>query len=184
MLHKSLRYAVSVLVFGFASHFAMADGVNAVPVCMGEDSSLSVDNQKVLNLKKVNSAKIVRAYASGKISKVFPHQCNNKGTCHEHFEIQIGSGAKDTVEVIYSTDFGDMPKLDVGLNVAACGDFINTSAQANTGPKSPSGAILHWVHKSGCMDHESGFVMIQDRIYGFGPDKSHHACGQGVAERP
>jgi hypothetical protein len=180
-------FGTKLVVFAMLaiSQTAMAlttDGSNA-PECYDRGQRLSVDNQYALNLKQMPRSAAGRAFIFGQITRDFGQTCNRKGVCHEHFEVRIGGGPQDLLEIVYSTDFGDMGRIPVGAAVVACGDVINTYARDNTGPKSPSGSIIHWVHKSGCMDHEHGFVMVDERVYGFGEDRSARTCKPGVAAR-
>ncbi len=162
---------------------ARAADSNAAPTCMGTDSALTIDNERALELKNSNSGAAIRANVAGKVERIFKEQCNSKGTCHDHFEIRLGENSDDVLEVVYSMDFGDLPKLQIGDDVQACGDFINTNVNPKRGPASPSGAIIHWVHRSTCMDHESGFVTINGTLFGFDKDRKNQACKKGVAPR-
>lgn len=177
-----LQLIISILSLSASASY---DASSQLPACIGEHSKvLSLTNSQVLQLKQEKDARPVRALVAGKVSRVFQTTCNNKGTCHDHFEIQIGSDSKDILEVVYSNDFGALPKVQVGAEIQTCGDFINTSAQGRgRGPVSPSGAIIHWVHKSGCMDHENGYVAIDGKLFGFGDDRKARPCSPGVIPR-
>lgn len=84
---------------------------------------------------------------------------------HDHFPVRIGPDANDIIEVIYNQEFGDLPAIVPGMQVEACGDFI-VSKVAGQYPKSPAGAIIHWVHASNTPDHEHGYVIINGVLYG------------------
>lgn len=182
---KTILFSLLALSTSFSLSASAFLDASQLPVCNDNGARpLSVNNSQVLQLKAVKNARPVRALVAGKVSQVFRTLCNNKGTCHDHFEIQIGSNENDVLEVVYSSDFGALSKVQVGADVQACGDFINTSAQGpGRGPVSPSGAIIHWVHKSGCMDHENGYVAIDGKLFGFGDDRKSRPCSPGVGAR-
>jgi hypothetical protein len=89
--------------------------------------------------------------------------------------IQIGPRpVQDTIEVIYSQDFGQLPTIQPGMQVHACGDFIKATQPNNGFPASPAGAIVHWVHvNSRGGGHENGYLMIDNVMYGIGPDQGY-----------
>jgi hypothetical protein len=70
--------------------------------------------------------------------------------------------------VIYNIEFGALPALSIGMNVAACGDYITVGPNAQL--PSPEPAIIHWVHVNpGTRDggaHPSGFLVINNQAYG------------------
>ena len=173
----------SILALTLLASLNPAFASAADPTCIGVGAAIPIDNARALELKNSNSGAAIRANVAGKIDRIFNVQCNSKGTCHDHFEIKLGPKDKDVLEVVYSNDFGDLPKLQVGDDVQACGDFINTSAPPKAGPASPSGAIIHWVHKSTCMDHETGFVSVNGTLFGQDKDRKNQACKKGVAPR-
>ncbi len=162
------------LVFSAVALFLVATSAawsSPVP-CMDGSEELSIDNEKVVEMKKVAPlGRVFRAYVQGKVTRIFPSRTNSRGTVHEHFEIQIGDSPKDVLEVVYSEDFGDMPSPQPGAEVEACGDFINAYGKNNGYEPSPSGAIIHWVHKSNTSSHDDGFVVMGDELYGHGEDK-------------
>ena len=183
---KTILFSLVALSTSFGlTASAFFDATSQLPVCNDEHAKpLSVNNAQVLQLKTVRNARPVRSFVSGKVTRVFKTLCGNKGTCHDHFEIQIGSNSNDVLEVVYSQDFGALSIVQVGTDVQTCGDFINTSAQGpGRGPTSPSGAIIHWVHKSVCMDHESGYVALDGKVFGFGDDRKARPCPAGVPTR-
>ena len=103
-----------------------------------------------------------RAHVTGTVSQIFPVRNN-----HDHFEIQIGPDATDVLEVVFNQSFGELPTLEVGARVEACGDFINAFQPNGPYPASPSGAIIHWVHKNPRNSgHEHGYVAVEGVLYG------------------
>jgi hypothetical protein len=176
--------ALTILApFNWSEARTRSTSVDAVD-CIGENGqALSIDNQRALDLKKkAASGKAYRARIQGKVVSDSHQRCSSRsGSCHAHFEIQIGPNKADTVEVVYSEDFGQMKEPSVGESVEACGDFLNTSGQRNSGS---SGAIIHWVHRSNCMDHEHGYVLVEgEDLYGMGADRNPRACRPGVEKR-
>lgn len=159
-----LKFGVfAVLAFVGATMTANA----AVPDCMAKGRKLPVDNASVIELKKsAPLGKPFRAHVSGRVTRVFPDRNG-----HGHFEISIGDGAKDLLEVVYNDDFGAMPTPAPGASVEACGDFINSYARNNGFPPSPSGAIIHWVHQANGGSHDAGYVVVDNIVYGLGPDR-------------
>jgi hypothetical protein len=172
-----MKIKTSRWVLGFQALIATAMLVGRsasaeVPACQDHGSDLSIDNARVVQLKQTAPlGKTIRAHVSGTVTRVFPDKSNSQGTSHTHFEIKIGEGDKDVLEVVYSEDFGDMPVAPIGAQVEACGDFINAYGKNNGYPPSPSGAIIHWVHRSNSAKHDSGFVVLDQVVYGYGSDR-------------
>lgn len=133
------------------------------PVCMAYKKPLAVNSDQVLHWKRTTQNQFQeRGNVVGTVTQIFPDRSG-----HEHFEILIGRQAEDVIEVIYNSDFGKIPQVKVGDNVQACGDFIVATAQSGPYPPSPSGAIIHWIHKSPKPDrHPHGFLMINGTLYG------------------
>src|SRR5262249_43733733 len=130
---------------------------------------LSIDNERALQLKASSPlGKSIRALVSGYVTRVFPDRNG-----HAHFEIQMTEDPRSNLEVVYSLSFGDMPEPSVGSQVIACGDFINSYAPNNGYPPSPSGALIHWVHRSTSPKHDSGYVVLDNVVYGDGPEERH-----------
>lgn len=138
----------------------------------GRREPLPVMNEQVLAWK-VNTPNqtLKRARVSGVLVKVVQSRKS-----HEHFEVRIGEGERDSIEIIYNSDFGDMSDLRPGAQVDACGDYITARASNGRHPPSPMGAILHWVHfNPGDRDggrHEHGYVWIDGVLYGHGYDRA------------
>jgi len=132
--------------------------------CDDHGQPMSINNTQVLQWKtsKPNGF-LARGYIQGSVDDIFADL-----TGHHHFSVKIGSGPQDHVEVIYQLNFGAMPEPKLGDQVTACGDFINSYAQNNGYQPSPDGAIVHWVHRSPSSSHDSGFVILNGTLYGFG----------------
>jgi hypothetical protein len=144
--------------FSFAS--------DAVPLCMDKTRPIPVNNSQALQWKKSSPNQYrARGHILGRVLKVYPNQSD-----HNHFAIQIGPSPKDTIEVIYNVEFGTLPRMAVGMEVEACGDYITASAQSGPYPPSPDGAIIHWVHYNpNGSSHESGYLVIDGILYGYPP---------------
>ncbi|MGZ3697557.1 MAG: hypothetical protein ACXWPM_09985 [Bdellovibrionota bacterium] len=138
---------------------------DTVPPCTGFNSSanLPVNNSQVLHWKRTTPNQYHdRAHVQGPVVQDYDDRNG-----HTHFEIKIGNGPDDTIEVIYNTEFGAMPHPAQGTMVEACGDYITSNAQSGPNPASPDGAIVHWVHQSPTpQNHPSGFVMLNGSLYG------------------
>lgn len=135
---------------------------DAIPRCLSKGKELQLDNAYALRFRNSETNQSsTRARIQGRVSRVFPDRNG-----HEHFEIQIGPNAQDIVEVVYNQEFGEMPNPAIGQQVEACGDFIVSNAPTVQYPASPSGAIIHWVHMNPRSGHDSGYVVIDGRLYG------------------
>jgi hypothetical protein len=64
--------------------------------------------------------------------------------------------------------FGATPTVQVGDTVEACGDYITSYAQGGGYAASPSGALIHWIHRSDSANHPSGYLMVNGVLYGQG----------------
>ena len=132
--------------------------------CNDNGQPMSFNNDQVLQWKTSEpNGYHARGYVQGTVDEVFSDM-----TGHHHFSVQIGSQSSDHIEVIYQLNFGDMPEPQVGEQVIACGDFINSFAQNGGYQPSPDGAIIHWVHRSPSPNHDDGFVILNGQLYGNG----------------
>ena len=154
------RSAVWLVLFLSRAGFS-ADTV--IPDCLAGGLPLANNNVQVLQWKtNTNNQYRNRGHVSGPIEQIYP---NING--HAHFEIQIGDTATDTLEVIYNESFGPLPELKTGMNIEACGDYITSTAQSGPYPPSPTGAIIHWIHRSpNLKKHDSGYLAIDGILYG------------------
>lgn len=127
------------------------------------------NNEQVVRWKTEQKNQYMdRALVTGKFVKLL----NNK-TSHLHFDMELDARADarnpaaNHLEVVYNREFGDIANIRDGAVVVACGDFINSFAQAGRYPPSPVGAIIHWVHQSNNVGkHAHGFVAIDGVVYG------------------
>jgi hypothetical protein len=127
-----------------------------------------VDNVQVLRWKLTTPNQFkARAIVTGRISQLYGVQGD-----HTHFAIQLGRDPREILEVVYNNGFGNLPPLRVGSVVIACGDYITATARSPQGhPASPAGAIVHWVHMSDNGNHPSGFLQIDNVMYGNRPGR-------------
>ncbi len=146
------------LIFFSASSFAQLS-----PGCMAKGHSLAVNNAEVIQWKNTTQNKFrSRAHITGTLTKFYPDY-----TGHHHYEVQIGTNAKDLVEVIYNEEFGIVPQASPGAKFEACGDYITANSFANGGRPSPDGAIVHWVHRStNTAAHDSGYIAVNGIVCG------------------
>ncbi len=144
------------------------DSFDFSPRCLGNHGEvLPVNNQNVLNLETSTANQyLTRAHVKGVIGQIY---ADRNG--HNHFQAIIGSDSSQTVEIVYSQDFGPLPDLSPGMTVEACGDYITSTEDTSEYPASPDRAIIHWVHKSDSAKHPSGFVMINGSLFGQGASK-------------
>jgi|GEM_PF-5781298 len=139
-----------------------SQGQTATP-CMANGISIPINNIQVLEWKKNTPNQYRdRGHVSGVVSRIFSDKND-----HNHFEIQIGKLPGEVLEVVYNMNFGRLPHIENGMNVMACGDYITATHQSGPYPPSPSGAIIHWVHRNPSRKgHDSGFLVINGAIYG------------------
>ena len=170
---KALGLVLGFLVFTSAQ---LALATDAIPNCDNRGSILPIDNQNALNMEKTTANQFTtQAHVEGTVTAIYP---NHSG--HQHFAIQLGSDSSQGIEVVYDMAFGNLPALQVGQTVEACGEFINSFAATSQYPPSPMGAIIHWVHindstKPGA--HPSGFLVIDGQLCGQNPaqwNSAHH----------
>ncbi|MBC7690562.1 MAG: DUF3465 domain-containing protein [Methylotenera sp.] len=156
-----------ILVSSFTSSLAFA--TDAIPNCMDQGNVLPINNPQVLVWKTTTANKWqVQTHVEGNVATVYPDRNG-----HGHFSIQIGPNRTDTLEVVYNQDFGSIPAIRVGEKVEACGVYI-TSIAADEFPKSPDGAIIHWVHRNPKgRGHDDGYLAIDGILYGQGDGNSH-----------
>lgn len=135
----------------------------ANPPCMAGPTALPLDNSQVLYYKRTTPNQfLARGYISGTLTRVFPPQNG-----HDHFEILLTPNKGDTIEVVYNKSFGPLPQLKPGMQVVACGDYITSNAPAGPYQASPSGAIIHWVHRTdNPKKHDGGFLVIDGGLFG------------------
>ncbi|HAR42465.1 MAG TPA: hypothetical protein DCS07_07510 [Bdellovibrionales bacterium] len=151
----------------------------ALPPCMDGKEQLSIDNEQVLDWKSNTANQFLgRARVQGPITKLYPDRNN-----HAHFVIKLGPKPGDTLEVVYNYNFGKLPRLQPGMQVEACGDYITSTAQSGNYAPSPDGAIIHWVHKNPKgRGHESGYVVIDNVLYGWKVGERFFSEGFGFLE--
>lgn len=131
--------------------------------CQSDDGRrLPMMNNVVLDWKTSTSDQYVaRALVKGPITNIVKERDS-----HMHFAINLDSDGSGDLEVIYNKNFGELPRLQVGMTVTACGDYITAR---KTRP-SPLGALIHWVHYNpGDRDggkHKHGFLIINNQPYG------------------
>lgn len=143
---------------------SQAWSAGSVPDCLSnkQKAPLPVMNDLVLKWKKSTAPQFKeRALVEGVVTQ---HVLSRP--THEHFMISIGPQKTDILEVVYNVEFGALPKIQDGMHVMACGDYITVTNSA-------AKAIIHWVHVNpGDRDggkHESGFLMIDQVQYGNHP---------------
>lgn len=136
----------------------------SLPPCLenGSPGMLPVMNDQVIQWKQVTKNSYQdRALVAGRVVRLLLERPG-----HTHIEISLDDKAGESIEVVYNTVFGELPKIVPGMQAAACGDYITTKGQKNT----PLGAIVHWVHYNpGDRDggvHEHGYLVLDGVVYG------------------
>lgn len=164
---KVALFSVWALVFSLSAAMAGQRGYDGLagnlPDCLDHDGSLPVNNEEVLNWKDTTrNTYLARGHVHGVVTQVYPDRNG-----HHHFQLRIGKGKDDTIEIIYNEAFGSTPGIEEGTDVEACGDYITSNAQNGPYPASPDGAILHWVHMSPRPErHLSGYIAVNGEAYG------------------
>ncbi|MBU6374684.1 MAG: DUF3465 domain-containing protein, partial [Bdellovibrionales bacterium] len=127
-----------------------------IPPCNARDgSALKIDNSRALVFRNTTPNQFAeRARVEGRVSRIFPGNPE-----HQHFEIQIGPGPQDILEVVFNLDFG-RPEVKQGDQIEACGDYITSNAPTDRYEASPSGALVHWVHENARGgSHPDGYIV-------------------------
>lgn len=147
---------------------AGAVSAHADPDCLDKKNKMAINNAEVIQWgKSTPNAWKARAYVTGKVSRVFPARND-----HDHFEIRLGNGTGEVIEVVYNQHFGKLPELKEGMMITACGDYITSTEQTGPYPPSPSGSIIHWIHYNPGdrgKSHEHGFTVVDGKLYGYDP---------------
>jgi len=182
---KTKRFFLTVLLFtAFAGQAALAQGHShrgktTVPG-NGQDgmstqsgsfcpdnngNNIPINNSQVLQWKtSTHNQFLARAHVKGVVMDVYPDHSG-----HNHFAIDLDSNPNDGLEVVYNISFGDIPGVNVGDMVEACGDYITSDEATSQYPASPMGAIIHWIHRNPSgQGHPSGFLIINGQLYGQG----------------
>lgn len=155
-----------------ASSLALADDVAynrtiadpAAPDCYNGDQIQEINTSEVLGWKSTTANQY---QDRGHIWGIVLGPAKQKND-HTHFIVLIGDSLKDTLEIVYNREFGELPSSMDGAIVEACGDYITSNKKAGHYMPSPAGAILHWVHEAlGPGDHESGFLVIDGKLFGY-----------------
>ena len=159
---KTIIGFVCVWVSVTVSASALAAG-NSLPCLDSRGNPLQVDNEQVLIWKRSTpNQALFRAHVQGPVIALYP---NRNG--HNHFKIQIGPKRTDTLEVVYSQDFGGLPAIRPGTIAEACGDYITSDEPTAQYPASPDGAIIHWIHLNPShRGHPSGFLILNGTVFG------------------
>ena len=141
----------------------------ALPTCYQNDRTTPItdSNQDVLNWMKNNDNNWHRAMLTGVVTKRLPDQ-----TGHAHFLISLGTDNTSDVEVIHQSDFGAIPDITPGMNVAVCGDFKRELMDGVQG-------FIHWTHcNPGTQqpNHPQGFVSVNGYLYGITAPSGEPTC--------
>ena len=158
----------ALVVIGLLNFFC-ANSSFALPTCYENDRKTVVppSNQDALNWIKTNDQSWHRVMLTGVVTKRLPDQ-----TGHAHFLISLGTDHTSDVEVIHQSDFGEIPSIVPGMNVAVCGDFKD---EAMDGVK----AFVHWTHcNPGTQEpnHPQGFVSVNGVLYGETAPSGEPSC--------
>ncbi|WP_413584572.1 DUF3465 domain-containing protein [Bdellovibrio sp. HCB274] len=149
-------------VLGLILSGSIALGYETAPDCIANGQVLPINNEQVLQWKKQTQNQYKnRGHILGTVTNIYPGRAS-----HQHFQVKIGTGPRDTIELIYNVKFREIDNLRIGAEVESCGDYITSKAKAGHYKPSPDGAILHWIHQSTNSRHESGYVMMDGVLHG------------------
>lgn len=151
---------IKVIILAATIFYAsLGFSVSEMPVCMGYDDQAMEFNENDLLYWRDNKQPnfTARAFVKGIMVSVLQ---NRKS--HIHFELDLDMDmltTNDRVEVIYNTEFGELPPFRPGSTMIVCGDFI-------VEPESRFHAIVHWTHMSPRQNHRDGFILINSTLTG------------------
>ncbi len=156
---------VLFLLLVLSQTVSTAQANSPIPDCLDHGTAVPVDNAEVIRWKTTTpNQTLERAHVEGTVDRVFPTRNGNN-----HFEIKIGPNADDTLEVVYNSNFGALPSLHEGMTIEACGEYITSMQAADGYEASPSGAIIHWVHRTtNETKHEGGYIAVEGKLFGQG----------------
>jgi hypothetical protein len=152
-----------LLVFLLSLNVATASNV---PDCLDSFGRPMPDsNENVLRMMQSFEPQLRdRGYIRGVLVEVMQER-----PTHIHLDVFLGAGHHEKrgvdldIEVIYNKSFGAIRReLPPGLEVIACGEFINGSKK----PDRTVGAKLHWVHMATRPGKAQGYLMIDGELYG------------------
>jgi hypothetical protein len=168
-MRLGVRFGVLFVGWIFLLSSQVSLAADEIPECLAYGRPLSVNNDQVLHWKRTTGNQFrERGNIRGVVVEVLPDR-----RTHDHFTIKIGKRDYDTVEVIYNTDFGQIPDPQIGMVVQACGDYITATAQSGPYPPSPAGAIIHWLHMNPRgRGHDPGFLVMDGVLYGQEADRA------------
>lgn len=166
-----MKYIFGLVVSG-ALFFQFANTAFAesrFPSCLDFDRRpLEVNNNEVLQWKeKTPNQYKDRALIVGSLINVI---LDRKSHLHLEMDLTPEEGSDDRddhIEIVYNKEFGRVDRLEKGLEIVACGDYITSNEQSGPYKPSPLGAIVHWVHASNnTQKHVHGFLMIDGKLFG------------------
>ncbi len=166
----SIAALISLTAISSWGFYPNGNNRNSAPACLGNQGQvLPIDDAIVLQMKvSTKNSFLARSHVAGVVTDLY-----KDATGHKHFQLKIGAGITDTLEVVYNQDFGKTSNVALGAQVEACGDYI-TSNKDTSYKASPDGAIIHWVHMSPNLSrHASGFLIINGVLVGQSSDHAN-----------
>lgn len=164
-----LLFGFVVSGFLFVQLTNTASAASGYPSCVDFDRRpLEVNNGEVLQWKeKTPNQYKDRALIVGSLVSVI---LDRKSHLHLEMDLTPEEGSDDRddhIEIVYNKEFGRVDRLEKGLEIVACGDYITSTEQSGPFKPSPLGAIVHWVHASNnTQKHAHGFLMIDGKLFG------------------
>lgn len=119
------------------------------------------DNVTTETVAEISNAAVEQAYSrrlsnvqvSGKgiVSKLLAD--DNKGSRHQKFLVKINS--QQTLLFAHNIDLAPRVPLQVGDEITFNGEYVYN----------PKGGVIHWTHHAPQNDHETGWIMLNNRKY-------------------
>lgn len=145
--------------------FALLIGLPAFAVRLPDcshfgESQNRINNKEILGLKR-SSEEGTQAVAllKGTFVKMYSHKGRDRV-----FQMKIGPGNKDTVEVRNSSD-DKIPALHRGDRIIACGTYRTHFTDLYQDPRSPDGAIINRTNFAWNPYDNDGFLVINGVLY-------------------
>jgi hypothetical protein len=161
----NLKTTLATIFVTFISSYAVAGNAPSptLPDCYIYGNQVQVNNSQILQLKATSAdGTIAGALVTGTFVKYYKI---NKAAEQIDFEIRIGDGPNDTIEVFHGSFDQVVPHLKPGDQVAACGVYTTNRDGGYETPKSPDGASVSQTNDSYNGYQENGYLVVNGKVY-------------------
>ena len=155
---KHLIYVIAICAVGFVAAkkvqwpSSSATDVSAQQAIMQSDSSQTTSAVDQAGIAYQNHQSNTQVTATGRVVKVLPD--DNKGSRHQRFIIELGSG--QTLLVAHNIDLaGYVDGLTEGSQVTVSGEY----------EWNEKGGVVHWTHHDPRGDHPGGWIQLNGNRY-------------------